>query len=327
MEKISVVIPCYRSEKLIEGVINELIGELEKLKAYDYEIILVSDSSPDNVFDIIEKMAMENGRIKGVELARNFGQHSALMAGYGFAKGDIIVSMDDDGQSPPKDIGIMVEKIQGGADVVYADYPVVQQNIFRRAGSHINKYMMEKLLSKPKDLTTNSFFAARRFVVDEMLNYKNPYPYLGGLVLRSTNHVEKIPVEQRKRSDGKSGYSFRKLFTLWVNGFTAFSIKPLRIATIIGALCAIMGFIFGAFVVIRKLVKPETLLGYSSTMAMLVFVGGMIMLMLGIIGEYVGRIYISINNSPQYVIRRQVGIENSAAKTNSAENNSENNKL
>lgn len=308
MEKISFVIPCYGSEKTIRMVVEEIMQVMaSQQETYTYEIILVNDSSPDNVWVEIQKLANEFQNITGICLAKNFGQHAALMAGYRSCNGDIIVSLDDDGQTPVDEVFSLIDKIHEGYDVVYGSYPVIKQNPFRRFGSWVNAKMTEMMLGKPKELKGTSYYAARRFVIREMIQYHNPYPYVGGLVLQSTHNVTDVPVTHRARQSGHSGYSIKKLLKLWMNGFTAFSEKPLRVATIIGLICSMMGFISGVALIIRKIVNPSVLMGYSSTMATILFIGGIIMLLLGMIGEYVGRIYISMNNAPQYVIREMVG--------------------
>ena len=169
--------------------------------------------------------------------------------------------------------------------------------------------MAQWLIDKPKGLRIMSYFACKRYVIEDVKKYDNPYPYISGLLLRTTKRIGNVEIHHRERIEGKSGYTMKKLLLLWLNGFTAFSVKPLRIATITGALTAVAGFIYGLYIIINKLVHPMTPLGYSSTMAVLLFLGGMIMLMLGLIGEYIGRIYISINNAPQYVIRKSVNTE------------------
>ncbi len=304
---ISFVIPCYGSQHTIKNVVIEINNIMELKKSSDYEIILVNDNSPDGVYDEIKSLT-SNKYIKAVNLAKNFGQHSALMAGYKFASGDIIVSVDDDGQIPIENTFELVDKIQEGFDVVYANYPDSERGVFRNIGSKINDIMAYYLLSKPKNLQITSFFAMKKFIAKEFLKYNNPYPYLGGLVFRATNKVANIPVLLRPRTIGNSGYTFKKLLSLWLNGFTAFSVKPLRIATIIGVIVAFFGAVFGVYTVINRFVNPEVPMGYSSTMAALLFIGGIIMLMLGLIGEYVGRIYMSINNSPQYVIKETINL-------------------
>ena len=142
-----------------------------------------------------------------------------------------------------------------------------------------------------------------------MIRYENSYPYVIGLVLRATKNITNVMVQHREREEGSSGYTFKKLLGLWFNGFTAFSVKPLRLATCVGAFSAFVGFLYGFYTIIKKMINPDVPLGFSSTMAAIVFFGGMIMIMLGLIGEYIGRIYISLNNSPQYVIRERLNCE------------------
>ena len=300
---VSFVIPCYNSSQTIERVVEEISATMEKVADYSYEIVLVNDCSPDDTFDVIRGICSKRGDVCGVNLAKNFGQHAALMAGFHYVNGDIIVCLDDDGQTPAKEVPKLLDKMKEGYDVVYAKYEHKQHSAFRNFGSRINEIMTRVMLNKPKDLYISSYFAAKRFIVDEMIKYTNPYPYVIGLVLRTTNKIANVEVAHREREIGTSGYTLGKLLTLWFNGFTAFSIKPLRMATAIGAFVAMAGFVYGIYTVIRKLVDPNIIIGFSSLMSTIVFIGGMVMLMLGIIGEYIGRIYISLNNSPQYVIR------------------------
>lgn len=307
MSKISFVIPCYRSEATIEAVVAEIIDTMKELAAYEYDIVLVNDCSPDNTYEVIKRICEKNSNITGISLAKNFGQHAALMAGLRKTDGDIVVCLDDDGQTPANEVGKLIEGIEGGSDVVYASYQTKKHSAFRNFGSYINDLMTRIMLGKPKELHLTSYFAARRFVVDSMLQYEHNYPYVIGLVLRATKNITNVPVKHRSREIGSSGYTMRKLLSLWFNGFTAFSILPLRIATATGAIFAVSGFIYGIYTVVKKLVNPAVPMGFSSLMAAVVFIGGMLMIMLGLIGEYIGRIYISINNSPQYVIREETG--------------------
>lgn len=308
MAKISFVIPCYNSEKTIEIVVDRVIKTVTANGGYDYEIVLINDCSPDNVFSVIEKLTKNNSRIKGIDLARNFGQHSALMAGFHYVSGDIVVALDDDGQTPPEEMFSLIDALNEH-DLVFASYTDKKHSAFRNFGSKINDKMAQWLIGKPKTLKIMSYFACKRFVIDEVMKYDNPFPYISGLLLRATNNVANVEVSHHQRLEGKSGYSIKKLIILWVNGFTAFSVKPLRLATVVGFLSAFAGFIYGLYIVINKLIHPAIPLGYSSTMAVLLFLGGMIMLMLGLIGEYIGRIYISINNAPQFVVRKALNVE------------------
>jgi undecaprenyl-phosphate 4-deoxy-4-formamido-L-arabinose transferase len=306
MNKLSFVIPCYGSETTIEIVVNEIIQTVAQRPGYEYEIVLVNDCSPDGVWNRIRALALANPRITGISLAKNFGQHSALMAGYRHCTGDLIISLDDDGQTPACELFTLVDKMSEGWDVVYASYEHKMHNGFRNFGTWMNERMTESLMGKPKGLKVTSYFIMRRFIADEILRYENAYPYIEGLIFRATKHIANVPVTHHSRMTGESGYTLKKLLGLWFNGFTAFSVKPLRIATVCGTTCAFLGFCYGIYVVVRKLVDSSIEMGWSSIIASIFFIGGLILVMLGLIGEYIGRIYISLNNAPQYTIREIV---------------------
>ena len=304
---VSFVIPCYRSEQTITGVVEEITQTMGQLPGYTFEIILVNDCSPDDTFQTIRQLCGQYDNLIGINLAKNFGQHSAIMAGLHYAAGDVCVFLDDDGQTPANEVGKLLDAIAAGADVAMASYDHKMHSHFRNWGSKVNECMMHVMLHKPKELFVSSYFAVKRFVADSMLQYSNSYPYLPGLLLRATKNIVNVPVHHREREVGTSGYTLKKLLGLWFNGFTAFSVVPLRIATAVGVASAFVGFIYGIYTIIRKLVDPNILLGFSSIMAAILFIGGMLMIMLGLVGEYIGRIYISLNNSPQYVVREAIG--------------------
>ncbi|WP_026505074.1 glycosyltransferase [Butyrivibrio sp. NC3005] len=303
-EKISFVIPCYCSEKTLEAVIAEVEYTMENEIKQDFEIICVNDGSADDTWGVIRKLADTKDYVIGVNFAKNFGQHAAIMAGLSNTSGDIIVCLDDDGQTPANEVGKLLDAIRSGSDVVYARYSHKKHSIFRNMGSLMNEWMAKTMIGKPKDLYVSSYFAARRYVVDEMLKYKGSFPYVVGLVLRTTSNISNVDVNHRKREVGASGYTLKKLLNLWVNGFTAFSIKPLRVATFGGGVFAFLGFIYGIYTIIKKIVLGSVVqVGFSALMSVLVFSSGMLMLMVGMVGEYIGRSYILLNSSPQYVIR------------------------
>lgn len=308
-KKISFVIPCYHSAQTLPAVVKEVCDTMETLPKYSFEMILVNDCSPDDTWETIRRLIKDfpQAHITGINLAKNFGQHAALMAGFRALSGDILVCLDDDGQTPADEVGKLIEKIEAGDDVVYAKYDHKKHSHFRNWGSRLNDRMTCRLLGKPKDLYISSYFAAKRFIVDEMVKYKNAYPYVVGLVLRTTKKISNVEVNHRERKVGESGYTLAKLFGLWMNGFTAFSIKPLRVATVTGCVCAGAGFIYGIYTIIKKCINPMVPVGFSALITAIVFIGGMQMLMLGLVGEYVGRMYISMNDSPQYVIRETEG--------------------
>lgn len=310
MKLISFVIPCYRSENTIEFVVDEVIQIVNQRKEqYDYEIILVNDCSPDNTFYKLKALAENNCKIKVIDLAMNVGKHGAIMAGYAHVQGDYVIGIDDDGQCPSDKLWDLIQPLEEGHDMAMAKYPVKEQKGYKNFGSKINNKMSQIMLEKPGDLVFSNFTARQKFVCDEMSKYPNPYPYLEGLSLRTTRDVVLVPMEERKRMAGSSGYTLKKSLSLWFNGFTAFSVKPLRIASIVGFLVAAIGFIYGFYTIINKILHPNVFVGYSSLMVALLFLCGVIMMMLGMIGEYLGRIYICINKAPQYVIRKTINLD------------------
>lgn len=304
--KISFIIPCYGSEKTVSIVIDEIKKIVNKNNKYDYEIVAVNDKSPDNVWKVLCSLAKKDKKIKIINLAKNMNRPGALMAGMSEVTGDYIVLMDDDGQCPMDKLWLLIDELEKGHDVAIAKYPEKKQSKFKNFGSEVNKKMTEFIIGKPKELMFTNFAILKKFVVDEIKKYHNPYPYMTGLMLRTTSDIVNVEMEERSRISGNTNFTFKKMFSLWINGFTAFSIKPLRIATFIGFITSFLGFIYGIFIIIQKLVNSSISQGYSSIMAIILFVSGIIMLMLGMIGEYIGRIYISINNSPQYVIREKI---------------------
>ena len=304
---LSFVIPCYRSAGTIGMVVREIADTVATRQAeFAYEIILVNDGSPDDVAQVIERLCETYPQIVFVNLSRNFGQHSAIMAGFAQARGQIIICLDDDGQTPADECFKLIDKVRKGYDIVYAEYPVRKQNAFRRLGSRFNALSNHFFFGQPRDLKSNSYFAAQRFVVDAALQYPNPFPFVTGLLFQSVSRYCNVPVTHRARLQGHSGYSLKKLISLWTNGVTAFSIKPLRFANYIGWLTAIFGFVFALVTVVRKLLTPNIEAGWSSTIAVLLVLGGIIIALIGVVGEYIGRIYLSINRCPQYVVRNVV---------------------
>lgn len=309
MTMLSFTIPCYGSEKTIKSVIDEIHSKMSEKKEYDYEIITVNDCSPDNVISVLKETAAADKRLRVIDLSRNAGKHAALMAAYSVVRGDIIINLDDDGQCPLDKLWELIAPLDKGFDISIARYSDKKQSSFKNFGSYINSLMAVHLISKPKNLYLSNFSAVKRYVIEEMCNYRNPYPYIDGLFIRTTSKITNVDMEERERTEGTGNFTFKKSLSLWMNGFTAFSVKPLRIADFAGILCALIGFIFAVYTIIRKLVDPDIAVGYSSIMAVLLIIGGIIMVLLGLIGEYIGRIYMCINDSPQYVIREKINFD------------------
>ena len=302
--KYSFVIPCYNSSQSISLVVKEIQDKMLEMQETEYEIILVNDHSKDNTKEVIFSLA-DQPNIRAISLAKNSGQDAACLCGYKASKGDYVISLDDDGQNPANEVDKLINKLNEGYDVVIAHYPNKQHESWRNIGSKVNDIMEIEMLGKPKELYVGSYFIAKRFIIDQITQYTNPYPYIRGLLLSATDNIANVDVHHRSREFGTSQYTLKKLLGLWINGFTSFSVKPLRISTVIGGIIALLGFVMTLYAVIHKLLHPEISAGWASLMSVITLIGGMILLMLGMIGEYVGRIYISINHTPQYVIQEK----------------------
>lgn len=299
---LSFIIPCYRSENTIRSVIDEITETVSKLSLGLYEIIAIDDCSPDNVYDVLKEMAASDDRIKAIRFAKNFGQHAGMIAGVQYSSGDICVYLDDDGQCPIDHLKELIDPLYKGYDVSIAEYGRKKQSHFKNMGSRFNELVANLLIDKPKDIRTGNYMAFRRFVADEISKYRGPYPYISGLLFRSSSKVINVPMEERERMEGGTTYTLKKLIALWSNSFTAFSVKPLRLATFVGCFTAFVGIVLVIVTIVRRFINPEIPVGWSSTIATMLVLGGMILVVLGIIGEYIGRIYMSINETPQYVI-------------------------
>lgn len=303
----SIVIPCYNSSHTISDVVDLIKEEMPKCNITDYELILVNDCSPDGgkTLSVLKQLAKENECIKVINLAKNAGQHNAIMAGLNYADGDIIIGMDDDMQTHPSQISILLSELDKGYDIVYGYYPEKKESGFRRFGSYINHLSVRILIGKPKELKTSSFWVIRRFVRDSVIEYKGSFAYMQGLFLRTTNNIASVPIKHYERAYGKSNYTFKKLLKLW-SSIIGFSIVPLKLAQWCGTLFSCVGIIGAIVIFIRKLINPAMAVGWPSMMIAICFFAGINLMFLGLIGEYVGRIFLGQNNQPQYVIKEVI---------------------
>jgi len=306
MTTVSIAIPCYKSARTIPTVINDLRNTFSQRDDFDYQIILVNDYPDDNTFDVISQLCREDPKIIGINLSRNFGQTTAKMAALPFVTGDVLVYMDDDGQHPADQIFRLVDKVLEGYDLVYARFPHKKHSLFKRFTSWLNSKVLELNGSKPKGISISSYLAMNRLSVEALKKYKSPFPSMGGYLSHVVRRYANVELEHRERLAGQSNYTFRKMMGLWLTGFTNFSTVPLRLSAFVGIGCAGVGFITGAIVIIRKLINPAIAAGYTSSIALQLFIGGMIMMILGLCGEYIGRIYMTISNMPQYEIRETI---------------------
>jgi len=267
---LSFVIPCYRSANSIGDVVAEVEAAVApRENEFDYEIILVNDGSPDDTAAAVTALCENNRRLVFVNLSRNFGQHSALMAGFGQVRGEIVICLDDDGQTPADECFKLIDKVREGYDIIFAEYAARKQSLFRNLGSRFNASCNHFFFGQPKGIVTNSYYACQRFVINNVLQYPNPFPYITGLLFQSVSRHANVPVTHRPRREGESGYNLRKLVSLWANGVTAFSIKPLRLANYIGWFTAAFGFLFALATIIRKIADPNMQAGWASTLAVM----------------------------------------------------------
>jgi len=304
--KISVVIPCYKSENSIREVVSETLYILNQRNDINYEIVLVNDGSPDNTLSVMKEICANNENIIALDLSKNFGQACAMLAGYSVVTGDVVVHSDDDGQTPINYLWKLIDKLEEGHDIVFAQFDKKKNSLIQNVGTWINKKTSEILIGKPKGIHLSNFFCCKQFVIKEISKNNNPYPFIGGLFIKSTHSFGTVETIHRKRTHGESNYNLKKMLSLWLNGFTAFSIVPLRIASLIGMITAFTGFIYAIYLVKQRLIHDTIPEGYTSIAAILLVVSGIIMILLGIIGEYIGRIYVNINKTPQYVVRKKI---------------------
>ena len=229
----------------------------------------------------------------------------AKMAAIPYVTGDVLVYMDDDGQHPAEEIFKLVDKVLAeGYDMVYANFPHKKHSLFKRLTSRLNSFMLELNGSKPRGITISSYHAMSRLAVDALRGYDSPFPSMGGYLSCIVQRYANVDIEHRERLAGQSNYTLSKLLRLWLTGFTNFSTVPLRFSSVIGSICAVFGFVMGFVVVLRKLINPAIAAGYTSSIAVQLFIGGLILLSLGLLGEYIGRIYMTVSRKPQYAVRR-----------------------
>jgi len=304
---LSIVIPVYNAEKTIADLCSELVSLLNATCRLD--IVLVNDCSSDGS-DAVCKRLLENfaGVITYVRLSRNFGEHNAVMAGLNQARGEYVVIMDDDFQNPPEEVSRLLNEIQKGFDVVYSRYPEKNDSIFRNMGSYLNGTMARIVLDKPANLYLSSFKILNRFMVDQLVMYKNPNPYLDAIILNITRNIGTVEVRHNQRRDGASGYTLKKLIALWGDMIVSYSLIPLRVMALLGLIMALLGS-YSVLEMLFRTMHPmiidptalEELISISS------FFRGVQLLATGIVGEYVGRIYLKLNQEPQFVIRELSG--------------------
>ena len=303
---LSIVVPVYRSEDCLDALIDA-IGEALEPTNRDYEVILVNDCSPDNSWVVIESICRANPRVVGIDLRRNFGQDNAIMTGLRLARGKYSAIMDDDLQHHPRDLPALLDKIEEGADAVYADFRVKRQRLWKNFGSWFNGKVAEWVIDKPKEVYLSPYKIIRKDVVEQICKYDGPDPYIDGLLFQITSRISQIPVDHHPRYAGRSTYTFWKSLKVWGRLAFSFSARPMRVVSWFGFGFATLGLVLAVLVVLYRLLLPEDFspnaVGWASLMVALLVLSGIQMLFFGILGEYTGRTFVKVNNKPQAVIR------------------------
>ena len=295
----SFVIPCYNSSESIRHVVELTMEEMEKMNRREFEFVLVNDySSSTKTMPVLKKLAEEYPCVTVLNLAKNAGQHNAIMAGLNYAKGDILIGMDDDMQTHPSQLPYLFEELEKGYDIVYGYYPEKKHSAFRNFGSWVNYISVRILIGKPKELKTSSYWVARKFVRDSVIEYQAPYAYIQGLFLRTTRNISCIPIQHFQREEGESNYTFKRLLKLWSN-IIGFSITPLRLTEYCGFGLSLLSIIAAVVVLIRKILNPAMALGWPSLMIVICFFSGIQLMFLGLIGEYIGRMFLGLYRQPR----------------------------
>lgn len=306
---VSVVIPCYDSERSIREVVELTMAEFGKMEGYECEFVLVNDGSPkDDTYGEIRRLAADYPCVHGINLMRNFGQHNAIMCGLNFAKGQLVLGMDDDLQNHPSQIRKLMRKMEeGGYDLVYGVFEEQQNTKAKYFSSWLNQVTARKMLGRSKDIQTSSFWLITSDLKDQVIQFKNYNPMIQALFTRLTNNVGNVVVQHHKREYGSSGYTLGKLIKLWLAYFN-YTVVPLRAISLIGVVTAGVGFLAGIITIIRKLLNASMPVGWASTICIMLFFFGLVLLALGIIGEYLADIVLSINSTPQYIVRETVNL-------------------
>jgi len=298
---LSIVVPVFNSG----GCLEELAARVERALGprTRYELILVDDDSPDDSWEVIERLTSERDRLVGVRLRKNAGQDNAIMAGLRLSTGDIVVIMDDDLQHDPADIPALVEKLRRGFDVVYARFGAKRQAAWKNMGSWLADRAAVLILDKPPQIYMSPFKAVDRAVVDEIIKYEGPFSYVDGLIFTVTSNITQIEVAHHERYSGASNYTFVRSLAVWLKLATGFSPFPLRVAAVTGGIIALLSFAAATFFVVQALVLEQMPPGWPSLIVSVFFLGGIQLMGIGAVGEYIGRIFVTQNRRPQSTVK------------------------
>lgn len=303
---LSIVVPVYRSEETLRPLVARLVDVLEAT-GREFELVLIDDGSPDRSWEVLIELGGRHGdRLVAVQLMRNYGQHNALMCGFRIARGAIVVTMDDDLQHPPEAIPDLIAGLETRElDLVYGTYTVKEHASWRNAGSWLIRKFYRLVFQT--SVTPGAFRAIRRELVETTLTYDLNFTYIDGLLAWNTRRVGEVAVTHHPRAVGRSGYSVGKLLGLALNLFTNFSLLPLQLVSASGIVSAGGGFVLGAYYLFEYFRSNIDVPGYASIIVAVLVLGGIQLLSLGIMGEYLGRLHLNVNRKPQYHVRQVVG--------------------
>jgi polyisoprenyl-phosphate glycosyltransferase len=306
---LSIVVPVYRSADCLRALTSAIAEALEPAGP-SYEVILVNDGSPDKSWDVIESICRTDPRVIGVDMRRNFGQDNAILTGLRLVRGKYVAIMDDDLQHDPRDLPALLARLESGFDVVFGDFRVKQQKRWKNIGSWLNGKMAEWVLEKPKDIYLSPYKVLRAELAEAICAHRGAEPYIDGLLLQVTSRLSQVPIEHRVRFAGQSNYNFWKSVRLAARVAFSFSVRPLRIVTVLGCVCSAGGILMAIAVILYRLAYPAEFgpaaVGWASLMVVMLFLGGMQMIFFGILGEYAGRTYLRANDQPQAAVREVV---------------------
>lgn len=307
MSLYSIVVPVYNSEKTLEELYIRIRDVFDHTMKENFELILVDDSSRDNSYEVMEKLHKADSRVKIIQMAKNFGQHPALLCGFSFAKGDFIITMDDDLQHRPEEIPKMAAAIneRDDVDVIIAKYENRKHNFIRKLGTKISIYATSKMLHKDPNLEITSFRLMRRFIVEAILNTNTHLPQIGNLLVQSSNRIINIPVQHDSRKVGRSNYTFRHLARDLIYDITSNSAFPLILVRDLGIFSFIISILLGLFYLVRYFIYGVSVEGWTTLVLLILAYNGIILLAIGIIGQYLMNILNEAKKMPNYVIRKK----------------------
>lgn len=307
-ELYSIVVPVYNSEKSLKELYERIKLVFDNIEAKEFELILVDDSSKDNSFSIMEELHKRDKRVKAIQLAKNCGQHPALLCGFSYASGDYIITMDDDLQHPPEEIPKLIAYMDEHeeVDVVIGKYAEKKHSFIRNMGTAASNWISSIVFGKPMDLQLTSFRLMRKFIVDDLCAVHISTPRIGNMLLQVSNRISNVMVEHDSRKYGKSGYTFFRLVKDLINNIITNSALPLIIVRDIGIVSFCVSIILALFYLLRYVISGVTIQGFTTLVLLILLFSGITLFALGVIGEYLMRILKEAKKMPNFFVRKEV---------------------